>query len=102
MNMTGFDRVAAALEHKEPDRVPLDFGGAEVAAINIHTMRRLRRFLGMSEDVTMDNIVIQTAKMEDDLIERLKVDVKIVPPQAPANRNLKTQWSKIERELGKM
>lgn len=88
MNMTGFDRVAAALEHKEPDRVPLDFGGAEVASINIHTMRRLRRFLGMSEDVTLDNIVTQTAKMQDDLIERLKVDVKIAPPQAPANRNL--------------
>ncbi len=70
--MTGFDRVAAALEHKEPDRVPLDFGAAEVAAINIHTMRRLRRFLGMSEDVTLQDIITQTAKMQDDLIERLQ------------------------------
>ena len=88
MNMTGIDRVAAALEHKEPDRVPLDFGGAEVAGINIQTMRRLRKHLGMSEDVTLENTVIQTGKMEDDLIERLNVDVKIVGPQPPANRNL--------------
>ena len=85
---TSFDRVAAALDHKEPDRVPLDFGAAEVASINIHTMRRLRRHLGMSEEVTLDNTVIQTGKMEDDLIERLNVDVKIVGPQALANPNL--------------
>ena len=65
---TSFDRVAAALEHKEPDRVPLDFGAAEVASINIHTMRRLRKYLGMSEDVALDDIVIQTGKMQDDLI----------------------------------
>jgi uroporphyrinogen decarboxylase len=88
MNMTSFERVAAALEHKEADRVPLDFGGAEVAGINIHTMRRLRRHLGMSEDVTLDNTVIQTGKMDDDLIEHLNVDVKIVGPQPPADRNL--------------
>jgi len=81
---TSFDRVAAALDHKEPDRVPLDFGAAEVASINIHIMRRLRRYLGMSEEVTLDNTVIQTGKMEDDLIERLNVDVKIVGPQHPA------------------
>ena len=80
MNMTSFDRVAAALEHKEPDQVPLDFGASEVASINIHTMRRLRRHLGMSEDVTLDNIVVQTGKMEDDPIERLNIDVKIVGP----------------------
>jgi len=85
---SSFDRVAAALEHKEPDRVPLDFGGAEVASINIHTMRRLRKQLGMPEDVTLDNAIIQTGKMEDDLIERLNVDVKRVGPQAPANPNL--------------
>jgi len=85
---TSFDRVAVALDHKEPDRVPLDFGAAEVASINIHIMRRLRRYLGMSEEVTLDNTVIQTGKMEDDLIERLNVDVKIVGPQHPADPNL--------------
>ena len=85
---TSFDRVAVALDHKEPDRVPLDFGGAEVASINIHAMRRLRRHLGMSEAVTLDDTVIQTGKMEDDLIDRLNVDVKIVKPNPPANSNL--------------
>ncbi len=63
------------MDHREPDRVPLDFGAAEVASINIHTMRRLRKHLGMSEAVTLDDKVIQTGKMEDDLIDKLNVDV---------------------------
>ena len=88
MGCTSFERVKTALEHKEPDRVPLDLGGAEVASINIHTMRRLRRHLGMSEDVMLDEIVIQTGKMDDDLIDMLNVDVKIVGPQPPAKPNL--------------
>ena len=85
---TSSERVKAALDHKEPDRVPLDIGGAEVAGINIHTMRRLRKHLGMNEDVEIDNLVTQTAKTDDDIIERLKIDVKIIPPQAPGNQGL--------------
>ena len=73
MACTGFERLRTALEHKEPDRVPCDLGAAEVAGINIHTMRKLRAHLGLSPDVEMDNRVIQTAKMQDDLIERLSV-----------------------------
>ena len=88
MTYTSFERLRAALGHKEPDRVPCDFGAAEVATINIHTMRNLRAHLGLSPDVEMDNKVIQTAKMQDDLIERLRVDVKVVPPKPPLNQPL--------------
>ena len=35
MKCTSFERVKLTLEHKEPDRVPLDIGGALVAGINI-------------------------------------------------------------------
>jgi uroporphyrinogen decarboxylase len=88
MTYTSFERLRTALDHKEPDRVPCDFGAAEVAAINIHTMRNLRAHLGLSPDVAMDNKVIQTARMEDDLIERLRVDVKVVAPKPPLNQPL--------------
>ena len=45
--LTSNARVLAALEHREPDRVPLDLCGAEVAGINVHTMRRMRQHLGL-------------------------------------------------------
>ena len=92
-SLTSAARVRAALDHQEPDRVPLDFGGAEVAGINIHTMRRMREHLGLGGEVEMDDKIIQTGKMGDDLIERLGVDVKIVPPNDPSDPGL-------ERELG--
>jgi len=92
-SLTSAARVRAALDHREPDRVPLDFGGAEVAGINIHTMRRMREHLGLGGEVEMDDKIIQTGKMGDDLIERLGVDVKIVPPNDPSDPGL-------ERDLG--
>jgi uroporphyrinogen decarboxylase len=91
--LTSAARVRTALDHQEPDRVPLDFGGAEVAGINIHTMRRMREHLGLDGEVQLDSLVIQTGVMADDLIERLGVDVKIVSPEDPAH-------SGLEQDLG--
>ncbi len=91
--MNSNERVLAALEHREPDRVPLDFGGAEVAGINIHTMRRMRGHLGLDPAVELDSLVIQTGVMADDLIEALGVDVKIARPDDPSDPGL-------ERDLG--
>ena len=42
MATTSFDRVFASLEHKEPDRVPIDLGGTAVTGININALRRLK------------------------------------------------------------
>ncbi len=33
MTMTSRERVRAALEHREPDRVPVDLGGSIVTSI---------------------------------------------------------------------
>jgi uroporphyrinogen decarboxylase len=45
MSQTSFQRVFAALEHKEPDRIPIDLGGMAVTGINIHALRKLKVFL---------------------------------------------------------
>ena len=93
MTMTSATRVRTALDHVEPDRVPLDFGGAEVAGINRHTLRGMREHLGLSPDVELDDLICQTGVMTDDLIERLGVDVKIVGPNDPSD-------SGLEQDLG--
>ena len=46
MTHTSYQRVLTALEHKEPDRVPIDLGGTAVTGINIHALRRLKEHLG--------------------------------------------------------
>jgi uroporphyrinogen decarboxylase len=88
MQYTSFERVKAALEHQEPDRVPLDIGGTMVTGVNVKAMQKLREHLGIKGDAKVLDKVTQMARTDDDLIERLKVDVKNVPPKAPCKPGL--------------
>ena len=88
MEYTSYKRVKAALEHTEPDRVPLDIGGTMVTGINVKAMRRLRKYLGLEGDAKVLDKVTQMARTDDDLIERLKIDVKNVPPKPPSSPGL--------------
>jgi uroporphyrinogen decarboxylase len=47
--MTSRERVLASLNHEEPDRVPLDFGGL-LASINVYTYEDLVAALGLQPD----------------------------------------------------
>lgn len=82
--MTSYERVKAALEHREADRIPFDLGGTVLTGMNVHCYRRLRQHLGMS----CDNIEIfdptqQLARVDEDMVERLKIDVRCVDPLPP-------------------
>jgi uroporphyrinogen decarboxylase len=88
MHYTSFDRVKAALEHREADRVPFDLGGTMVTGININALRNLRKFLGLPEDAEVRDRVTQMADTGDEVVERLSVDVKNVSPERPSNSGL--------------
>jgi uroporphyrinogen decarboxylase len=93
MQLTSYDRVKIALEHKEPDHIPLDIGGAMVTGINIQALRNLKKYLGLKEEVKIWDTVTQLAHTGEDIIQTLMVDVKNVSPQKPFN-------SGLERDLG--
>jgi len=89
MSYTSYERVKTALEHKEPDRVPFDIGGALVAGINIETLKNLRKHLGLPEKAPqIADKISQSAKPDDDLIERLNIDFKTVMPRGPSQPGL--------------
>jgi len=88
MQYTSFERVKRALEHREPDRIPFDIGGTMVTGINVNALRDLRRYLGLSDDVKVRDKVTQMADTGDEIIERLRIDVKNVSPEAPSERGL--------------
>jgi len=90
---TSYERVKAALEHKEADKVPFDLGSAAVTGININALRLLRKYLGLPETVTIKDKITQIANIEDDLIERLQIDVKGVSPSPSRHQGL-------EKDLG--
>ncbi|MDX9957711.1 MAG: hypothetical protein RBT68_04635 [Spirochaetia bacterium] len=47
--MTSYERVKAAVEHREADKVPLDLGGSVLTGINRKAYVNLRKYLGLPE-----------------------------------------------------
>lgn len=75
------ERVITALNHEEPDRVPIDLGGTCVTSIAATTYGALRRQLGLPEkEIRISEIVQQVAWVDDDVMEVLGVDVIPVWP----------------------
>lgn len=83
--MTSYERVKAALEHREPDRVPLDLGGSVLTGINVKAYRRLIKYLGLPErEIKLSDVIQQLAQVDDDVVERLGIDVRLNDPAPPA------------------
>jgi uroporphyrinogen decarboxylase len=75
-------RVLAALDHREPDRVPFDLGATRNTGIHVHAHQRLRAALDLpaAEPLIADQQQ-QLARPEDDLAELLGVDVRGIFPR---------------------
>jgi len=69
--MTSRERIQAALNHKQPDRVAVDFGGSPVSGIAVGTVYRLRQALGL--DKAGDRVkVAEPYQMLGEIAEDLK------------------------------
>lgn len=87
--MTSYERVKAALDHREPDRVPLDLGGSVLTGMNRHAYARLRRHLGLPQaPESLVDPIQQLARVEPDVQELLGVDVVCVDPDPPSSPGL--------------
>jgi uroporphyrinogen decarboxylase len=76
-------RVIQALNHQEPDRVPIDLGGTIVSSIVKKTYIELKQYLGLPlEQIKMLDYVQQLPYVDDGLMERFEVDFRMV--QLPA------------------
>src|SRR5512146_714194 len=83
--MNSRERVQIALNHREPDRVPFDLGGTVVTGISVKAYRNLRAYLGLPQvEPKIVDIFQQIAQVDDDVLERLCVDVKNVSPRSSA------------------
>ena len=87
--MNSRERVQAAINHQEPDRVPFDLGGTPMSGIHIHAYANLRAYLGLPKvDVQVTDTIQQLATVDDDVAERLQVDIFNIAPRSSAKYNL--------------
>ena len=82
--MNSRDRCLASLHHREPDRVPFDLAGSAQTGIHLTAYANLRRYLGLPErEPKLRNLIGQIAEPEEDLLDRLRVDTRLIPQGAP-------------------
>ena len=73
--MNSRERVLAAIDHREPDRVPLDLGSTTSSGISAIAYHNLKNCLGLSPAPTrVYDIVQQVAQPDDALLDRFRVD----------------------------
>ena len=74
--MTSRERVIAALEHRQPDRVPVDFGATGQTGISASTLYRLRAALGLpAKPVTVIEPFQLLGEVDEELRAILRSDV---------------------------
>jgi len=75
--MTPRERLLTALDHRQPDRVPIDLGGNQTG-IHKFAYQKLIDLLGLKEDIVIMDAVQQLAMPSEAVLERLGVDTRYV------------------------
>ncbi|MBI4601408.1 MAG: methyltransferase [Planctomycetes bacterium] len=79
--MTRRDTVVAALSHKAPDRIPVDFGGTPTTGMHVSCVAALRERFGLERrPVKVHEPYQMLGWIDDDLKEALGIDVEGVFP----------------------
>ncbi|MFV1966156.1 MAG: uroporphyrinogen decarboxylase family protein [Pirellulaceae bacterium] len=75
--MTPRERLLTAVDHREPDRIPIDLGGNQTG-IHKFAYETLIRHLGLSEEIEIMDAVQQLARPSEAVLERLRVDTRYI------------------------
>ncbi len=81
--MTHRERVVAALERREPDRLPMDLGTARFTGMVLGAYDNLRAKLGFGEPGAVVDRMQQVVSVDERILERLDVDVRAFSQGAP-------------------
>ena len=73
--MTSRERVVNALNHRQPDKVPVDFGSSAVTGISASIVYKLRKAFNLPEHpVKVVDSYQMLGEIEEDLREKLCID----------------------------
>lgn len=81
--MNSRERIRLALNHQEPDRIPIDLGATIVSSITKTSYIELKKYLGMPiENIKLLDYIQQLPYLDEALLERFGIDFRMV--QLPA------------------
>ena len=92
--MTGRERVRAALNHVEPDKIPVDCGGMRSTGLLGVTYNRLKKYLNIPGGHTkIYDMVQQLALVEDWYLDAFGIDVVDLARAFAENNDGWTRWT---------
>lgn len=72
--MNSRERVLAAINHKETDKLPVDLGASSVTGISAIAYNKLSGYLGFNKIARIFDVVQQLAMIDDEIIDLFGVD----------------------------
>ncbi len=104
--MTHRERVLAALDHREPDRLPIDLGSARVTGMVKGAYEKLCEHLGFGEPGPVLDRMQQIVEMDERVLRRLDVDVRALAHGAPdrgrdeelGDGQYRDEWGVVRRQ----
>ena len=79
--MTSRERVLAAIEHRIPDRMPIDLGMHFSTGISAFAYHELRKYLGLDTDnIRVPDVIQFLARVDDDILRRFHCDCILLDP----------------------
>ncbi len=83
--MTSRQRVRAALDHQQPDRVPADLGGTIVTTLHAGAYNRLKLYLGIDTPPLPGSGPSKKIVVEHQVLEALQIDTRYICTKGPDN-----------------
>jgi len=83
--MNSRERVTTALNHKEPDRVPIDVGGTGATTLLIPTYESLKKYLGIKKETLLTSRFFRTVYLDEEILKKLDVDALLIIPNTAKN-----------------
>ena len=103
--MTHRERVLAALNHEQPDRVPMDLGSTRVTSVSVAFYERLKAHFGIKRETRIIDRIQQAVAVDEEILAALDVDTRAVLPNPPdrvrdemlPDGRWKDEWGVIRR-----
>jgi len=82
--MTSRERVMAAINFQEPDRIPLDIGGGMSTSIVEEGYEELKKYLGVTGETRVMNKTFRIAMLDEAVMQRLGCDCRPLMARPPS------------------
>ena len=102
--MTPKERVCTTLDHREPDRVPIDLGATMETTVHVDEYALLKRHLGIAteREVGVKHLTAQFGVVDREVQEAIGADVRGTEPITPEQPEIRRrdEYLVLEDEFG--